>query len=99
MPNSPAEEVAPNAGNLIESLRDFGYTLQSALADLIDNSLTADATKIDVTVHAARTTHTSLWSITAAGWTKKLSSKQCAWGEPVRSAIELRRTWAGLGSV
>jgi hypothetical protein len=50
----PAEEVAPNAGNLIESLRDFGYTLQSALADLIDNSLTADATNIDVTVHAGK---------------------------------------------
>ncbi len=47
-----AEEIVPNAGNLVESLRDFGYTLQSALADLIDNSLTADATKIEVAVHA-----------------------------------------------
>jgi hypothetical protein len=52
--NNPAEEVAPNAGHLIESLRDFGYTLQSALADLIDNSLTAEAGHIEVVVHADR---------------------------------------------
>jgi hypothetical protein len=50
----PAEEVAPNAGHLIESLRDFGYTLQSALADLIDNSLTADAANVEVIVHAEK---------------------------------------------
>jgi hypothetical protein len=49
-----AEEIAPNAGHLVESLRDFGYTLQSALADLIDNSLTAGAKTIEVTIHAGR---------------------------------------------
>ncbi len=54
MANSPAEEVSPNAGHLVESLRDFGYTLQSALADLIDNSLTAEATNIEVVVHAGK---------------------------------------------
>src|SRR4051812_25412037 len=52
--NHPAEEVAPDAGHLVESLRDFGYTLRSALADLIDNSLTARAKNIDVVVHAGR---------------------------------------------
>lgn len=52
--NHPAEMVAPNPGHLIESLRDFGYTLQSALADLIDNSLTAKAKNIEVVVHAMK---------------------------------------------
>ncbi len=47
-----AEKVAPNAGDLVESLRDFGYTLPSALADLIDNSLTASADRIDVSLRA-----------------------------------------------
>jgi hypothetical protein len=46
------EVVEPAAGPLSESLRDFGYSLPSALADLIDNSLTAGATKIQVLLHA-----------------------------------------------
>lgn len=45
-------EVRPNAGALIESLRDIGYTMSSALADIIDNSLTAGATEISIRVHS-----------------------------------------------
>jgi hypothetical protein len=44
------EEVAPDPGNLVNSLRDFGYTLPTALADLLDNSLTANAFHIHVIV-------------------------------------------------
>lgn len=43
--------VQPNAGALIESLRAFGYTPESAVADLADNSITAGATKIDINFH------------------------------------------------
>lgn len=46
------EKVDPEAGALSESLRDFGYTLPHAIADLIDNSLTAGASEIYVTVHS-----------------------------------------------
>ena len=46
------EKIAPDAGALSESLRDFGYTLPHAVADLIDNSLTAKATEIFITVHS-----------------------------------------------
>src|SRR5260370_37723228 len=35
--------VDPDRGALIESLRAFGYTPQAAIADLIDNSITAGA--------------------------------------------------------
>jgi len=45
-------EVRPNAGALIESLRDIGYTMSSALADIVDNSLTAGATEISIRVHS-----------------------------------------------
>lgn len=38
--------VAPEPGALIESLRAFGYTAQAAVADLIDNSITAGAKNI-----------------------------------------------------
>ncbi len=42
------EIVAPHPGALIESLRSVGYTLESAIADLIDNSVTAGAKNIQV---------------------------------------------------
>ncbi|RAN38913.1 ATP-binding protein [Hyphomonas sp. GM-8P] len=36
------------AATLIESLRDIGYTLETALADIVDNSITAGARSIDI---------------------------------------------------
>lgn len=48
----PGEEIAPVPGDLVESLRDFGYTLPSALADLVDNSLTANAKDIEIHLEA-----------------------------------------------
>lgn len=40
--------AAPKASILIESLRDIGYSLESALADVIDNSIAAGATSIQL---------------------------------------------------
>jgi hypothetical protein len=45
-----AETIEPNPADLIESLRDFGYTLPTAIADLIDNSITARSREIHVDV-------------------------------------------------
>lgn len=42
--------VIPSARRLMESLRDIGYELPSAVADLVDNSLDAEATSVDITV-------------------------------------------------
>ena len=42
------EEIPPRASVLIESLRDIGYSLQTAVADVIDNSLAAGAGKIEL---------------------------------------------------
>lgn len=42
------EEVVPRPSALIESLRSFGYTPETSVADLIDNSLAAGATSIDI---------------------------------------------------
>lgn len=47
------EEVPPDPASLAESLRDFGYTLPTALADLLDNSLAAEATEIQIQLGAA----------------------------------------------
>ena len=38
----------PRAASLIESMRDLGYSLETALADIIDNSIAASAKNIDI---------------------------------------------------
>ena len=38
--------AVPDPAALVESLRAFGYTPQTAVADLIDNSITAEAQRI-----------------------------------------------------
>lgn len=43
-------DATPNAGSLIEGHRDFGYTLETALADIIDNSITAGARTVELIV-------------------------------------------------
>lgn len=43
-----SDVLDPEPGILIESLRDIGYSFNSALADVIDNSISANATHIDV---------------------------------------------------
>lgn len=43
-----AETVPPDPEALIESMRALGYSLPAAVADLIDNSISAGATEIDV---------------------------------------------------
>ena len=41
-------DLSPPPGNIIHTLRSLGYTTPTAIADLIDNSITAGATHIDV---------------------------------------------------
>ena len=42
------EQLIPNAPILVESTRSIGYSFESALADIIDNSLSVNATVINV---------------------------------------------------
>jgi len=44
------KELVPDAGILIEGLRDTGYDINTALADIVDNSIDAGATRIDVKI-------------------------------------------------
>ena len=41
-------KAEPKAAMLVESMRDIGYSLETALADVIDNSITAKASKIEI---------------------------------------------------
>jgi len=44
------QKVSPSAAMLIESMRDIGYSLETAMADVVDNSITSGATNIQVFV-------------------------------------------------
>jgi hypothetical protein len=40
------KETPPNVGNFVKSLRDVGYTFEIAVADVLDNSISANSTEI-----------------------------------------------------
>lgn len=44
----PSRQIPPSASALIESLRGTGYSLETALADLVDNSIAAGADTVDL---------------------------------------------------
>lgn len=44
-------ELIPNAARLVNSMRDVGYDFVHAVADIVDNSITANATTVDVQLH------------------------------------------------
>ncbi len=51
---SPAHiSVVPSARRLMRSLRDIGYDLPAAVADIVDNSVDAGARLVEITLHPA----------------------------------------------
>lgn len=52
-PHPEHETIEPRAASLVESLRAFGYAAETAVADLVDNSISAKATEVDVHLHWA----------------------------------------------
>ena len=42
------KEVSPNASSLVMSMRSIGYSFNNAVADIIDNSITAEADRIEI---------------------------------------------------
>lgn len=50
MKNNPETiELIPSASRLVETFRNVGYDFKSAIADLVDNSIEAGATKVEIT--------------------------------------------------
>ena len=50
MSNFRNVELIPDPARTIEGLRDTGYTFETAVADLVDNSIAARATRVDIQV-------------------------------------------------
>lgn len=48
-------DATPHAASLIQSLRDIGYSCETALADIIDNSITAGAKSVQIMSDASST--------------------------------------------
>jgi hypothetical protein len=48
------ESATPNPSYLIKSISEQGYSLETSLADLIDNSLSADAKAVEILVDAGQ---------------------------------------------
>jgi len=46
--------LPPSAASLTASMRDLGYSLETAIADLIDNSISAEASRIEIYCDLAR---------------------------------------------
>lgn len=50
MPARKSAEITPSAARLTESLRDIGYDFPAAIADIVDNSIMAGASHVDVVI-------------------------------------------------
>lgn len=66
----------PRAGAMLESLRGLGYTTAAALADIVDNSISVDATEIKINLNWCGA---SSWvTVQDNGWGMDDSELECA---------------------
>lgn len=54
------EEEVPPSIDLLESMRSVGYSLEAAVADLIDNSISAGAHNVDIDLEPTRGAHIAI---------------------------------------
>jgi hypothetical protein len=62
------ELATPKPAALIESLRAIGYNLPTAVADIIDNSISAEAKNFALASSSCRLPRS--WKISARDWSK-----------------------------
>lgn len=61
--NIKTMELPPDPERAIMGLRDTGYTFNTAIADIVDNSIAADATKIDIYIDLAPDNTTTVYIV------------------------------------
>jgi len=51
--STPIEDIdiPPDPERVVNGLRDTGYNFNTAIADIIDNSIAAEATKVDININ------------------------------------------------
>jgi hypothetical protein len=100
--STPAEEVPPDPAALIESMRAFGYSLPTAIADLVDNSISAAAATIEVRFdwHGPESTAAVLDDGAGMGQAELIGAMRLGSHNPVeaRATHDLGRFGLGLKS-
>ena len=81
--------VIPSAARLMTSLRDIGYDLPSAIADLVDNSVDAGATTVQITVGRGGGTSFIRIADDGCGMTDRVLDEAMRYGS--RRAYEAKR--------
>lgn len=98
--NVPTEDATPRADSLIETFRAIGYSPETAVADIIDNSIAAGAKRIGIRFNWAGTESTVVISDDGAGMTAEQLLKAMTPGflNPLqeRGAHDLGRFGLGL---
>lgn len=59
--DSFGEELPPDPSRVAEGLRDTGYDFNTAISDIVDNSIAANATKIDITFNISPMNEISIY--------------------------------------
>jgi len=79
------KELKPSAARLIESLRDTGYTFVTSVADIIDNSVAANASVVEIILDVDFIGNPYLWIIdNGSGMTSDELDKAMQYGSPAR---------------
>lgn len=98
--NFNTEDAIPNPEYLIKSIAEQGYSLESALADLIDNSITAKSDKIEILIKMEEEPFTLFISDNGIGMDEKELKASMQFPsnslEDERNAFDLGRFGLGL---
>lgn len=90
----PRETCIPNPEYLIKSIAEQGYTLETSIADLIDNSISADAKRIEVLIDTQKLPFTLFIADDGSGMSAKELKKNMNFPS---SSMEEHRAPGDLG--
>jgi hypothetical protein len=93
------EEAEPNPEHLIRSIAEQGYSFESSLADLIDNSISAEATGVEVLIDMDQEPFTLFLADNGTGMSERIlkSSMQFPSSSPAMDRNETDLGRFGLG--
>ncbi len=94
------EDAVPNPEYLIKSIAEQGYSLESSLADLMDNSISANADKIEVLIKMDQEPFTLFIADNGDGMDEETLKKNMQFPsnspEQTRNALDLGRFGLGM---
>jgi len=92
--NTNQDEDVPDPEFLIKAIAEQGYSLQTSLADLIDNSITADADQVEILIDASLEPFTLFLADNGNGMSEKMLAANMKFPS---SSPEFNRSKGDLG--